>query len=362
MDPERTVAIGAAIDDAYAIPLLVALRSAAHALAVGWGLDVHVIANDVTSRSRERLVRALDGLPVTIRWYGWDLSAIRDHWPGIRSDGDLTVYHRLYLGEALPRSVRRVLFLDADLLVRGDLSKLWGRPFDGSVIQAVPDAYAPTLHAPRLARVASALDVSFGPDQDYFNAGVMLIALDEWREGGVRERAEELLWSHASGLFMRDQDALNLALAGRWKPLPATWNFHELPHWLGVWDTGDAAPSELRRTFENPDIIHFIGRKPWDPRCGHVYAEAWRSAAAEVDVRLSPLSTGRSIAYRLFTRPHARLHWHLWRRIVQGREPSELRGFSARMLRNPWTLVTYPLWSMAMWVRSVRMRRRAPIR
>lgn len=351
MSADKTVVIVASIDDAFAEPLLVTLRSAAVKISPGWRMDVYVIENKLKERSRQIIKAGLDDLPVNISWLPLDLSHVRDHWPGIESDGDLAIYARLYIGELLPDSVDRALYLDADLLIEGNLVDLWEQPFEGHIIQAVPDAYAALLHTPRLAKIKFSGAERFEADQPYFNAGVQLIDLDRWRKEKIASITESLLWQHRSEFFMREQDALNCALVGRWKPLPPTWNFHELPDLLGRWDTSSLSAGQLRSAFHNPAIVHYVGWKPWNPRCGNFNTFRWWRVADELGVERAGLPPLARFWHRFLRLPHAGLNWHIWRNIVQLRERSAWRQIGRLLLKNPWTILTYPLWLIAVQLR-----------
>ncbi len=351
MPDDKTIVVVVSIDDAFAVPLLVTLRSAAENLSPGWSMDVYVIENKLQECSRQTIRAGLDGLPVKLSWLPLDLSHIRDHWPGIKSDGDLAIYARLYIGELLPESVDRALYLDADLLIEGNLADLWQEPFEGNIIQAVPDAYAALLHAPRLAKVNVSGPARFEAGHSYFNAGVQLIDLHRWREENIAGITESLLWQYRSEFFMREQDALNCSLAGRWKPLPPTWNFHELPDLLGQWDTSNLSVDQLRGTFHNPAIVHYVGWKPWNPRCGNFNTFRWWRVADALGVEKTGLPPLARFWHRFLRLPHASLNWHVWRNIVQLREYSAWRKVARLLLTYPWTILTYPLWLAAVHLR-----------
>ncbi|MGD2146114.1 MAG: glycosyltransferase family 8 protein, partial [Anaerolineae bacterium] len=286
---DKIAVLAIAIDDAFAAPALVMLRSACRHLSPGWRIDVFVLGHRVSQASKEMLTRGLEGLPVHLHWRTPDLGNARGRLPGVHKDGDVTVYFRLLIGEQLPKSVERVIFVDVDILVEGNLVELWNLPFDGAILQAVPDAYASTLHLPRLRRLARFKGVPCDDVTRYFNAGVLVVDLRAWRAKKVQQRALDLLAEHKEDLWWRDQDALNCILAGRWRPLPPAWNLHELPHCLFLWEGGAASAAELRQAFQAPKIVHFIGHwKPWGRTCTQKYCRRWRQVAREAGVYEEP--------------------------------------------------------------------------
>lgn len=309
----RTISVVVTIDHRYVTPLLVMLRSACRGLSAGWALDVFVFGYRIDEPDRRRLESGLDGLPVRVRWRTLDLSVIRNYWPGIRQKAEETVYYRLFLGEEIPESIDRLLFLDADLLVEGDLAALWEKSFDGHVVQAVPDAYARWLHTRGLGRIEG---LEFSEDTPYFNAGVLLIDLRRWREENVGKRAVSLLWKYRERFRGRDQDALNCVLVGRWKRLPPTWNFHRLPERPDTWETGGATPDELREAFRHPAITHFVGEKPWSRKQRPLGHRRWWAEARRAGIPAVPRSPGLRLWEALVREPVTRLRWRIRRRYT----------------------------------------------
>jgi len=348
----KTIVVAAAIDDSYLEPLLVTLWSACRRLSPGWKLQVFVIGYEVSPESKQRLELGLKDRPVQFEWKTLDLSGPRSFWPGITRDGDITAYYRMFLGEALPETIERVIFLDADVLVEGDLAELWSSPFDGYTLQAVPDAYGELLHTSRLRKMG----VAYPHGARFFNAGVLLIDLCRWRERDVGRQASELLWKYGVRFYGRDQDALNCVLADDWKALPPSWNLHELPHMLFCWDTSGQSPAELRRTFSEPNIIHFVGTwKPWGNKACQGFYERWQAAAWEAGVEMKRLPLRERLRQQLIWAPHAELNRRLWRDMIQAPNPSQWFRIVVLLLKHPWMLVTYPLWQAWVWAEYSRI-------
>ena len=156
-----------------------------------------------------------------------------------------TAYFKLLIGELLPVDMHRVLYIDADIIVRGDLEELWNYYLDDSVIGAVEDSnmqFKETL--------------GLRPNEPYFNSGVLLVDLDQWRADCVGPRARDFALSHPDRITYADQCALNWILRDRWKPLPERWNLQ----------TASLARTVkgARRQAKTAQIVHFSGPcKPW---------------------------------------------------------------------------------------------------
>jgi lipopolysaccharide biosynthesis glycosyltransferase len=173
----------------------------------------------------------------------------------VRSDYISTAtFGRLLLAEALPSTLGRVLYLDCDLLVTGDLSELWRADLRGGVLGAVPEATTGVAGTPRTYEHPQ--DPSLDPADPYFNAGVLLIDLAMWRRKRVGERAIAYVRRNRPPLM--DQDALNACLVGRWLPLDRAWNV------TTFWFRSSSRQRRYRTLLARAKIVHFVGhRKPW---------------------------------------------------------------------------------------------------
>ena len=172
-------------------------------------------------------------------------------WPKV-------VYARLLLAELLPPQVERVIYLDCDMLVRRPIEDLFARPLDGQPLGAVSEALAPFIMGGRDMRDFRGI---FSPGDRYFNSGMLVVALDQWRELDMRRAVTARV--EGAGLSMLryfDQDLLNLIFRDRWTEIDWRWN------------TIDAAKAHEAL---NPAILHYTSeRKPW-----HLLAGIQRSSA-----------------------------------------------------------------------------------
>ncbi len=128
----------------------------------------------------------------------------------------IETYYRLSIPELLPE-VDKCLYLDADLVILGDITELWRMNLEGYAMAAVRDRALErsatgenTFRRLRLKR--------------YFNAGVLLINLSWWRRHDVGPRCARYLADQGAAVLMQDQDALNVILADNILSLSPCWN------------------------------------------------------------------------------------------------------------------------------------------
>jgi lipopolysaccharide biosynthesis glycosyltransferase len=116
----------------------------------------------------------------------------------------------------------------------------------------------PFIYEAYWSRTYRDLDMRF--DAKYFNAGVLVINLNYWREHTITEKTLKFLFENPKKNFSADQDALNHVLNGDFHPLHPKWN--NLAVWSAVFSNYSA--HELQEANSFPSIIHVAGPvKPW---------------------------------------------------------------------------------------------------
>lgn len=199
----------------------------------------------------------------------------------------LATWLRLLLPAIVPAA--RVIYLDADTLVRRSLTVLYRLDLAGAAVAASVDlgflrlmreaeiaGHDGRLHAGSVAycRDVVGLDITRQP---YLNAGVMVLDLEQWRARGLALRC--FAFAQTAPLIWRDQDAINHVLQGdfvrldqRWNAMPGMqWQFSDGPigHSWPWRERGSLVPdAESMATLAawacDPWIIHYVASsKPW---------------------------------------------------------------------------------------------------
>jgi lipopolysaccharide biosynthesis glycosyltransferase len=195
----------------------------------------------------------------------------------------------------------RAIYMDADMVVTEDLSALWTMQL-GTPVGAVLDAHIVWMASPSMWRPWK--EEGLEPLTPYLNTGLMLIDLDHWRAERLTERTLDYLEKYE--LPCVDQDALNLALRGKFDKLHPRYNsmpYHHLKM-LRYLDTVEC-DDVIGEAITKPSVIHyhrsFFG-KPWAFGCTHPGAALWRSLADEVQPgwrkKLDLVSSARAFAAR----------------------------------------------------------------
>lgn len=192
--------------------------------------------------------------------HGWAINARRMTWaipaaaetPRIKN----AFFFRLALPELFPDD-ERLIYLDADTIVVGDIARLAERKPHGFAVSACLDLLAPS-------RVYDHFNCAVHKQRglcDYFNSGVLLFDCRRWIE---LQPAWRQLLDRAESFLYPDQDVLNLMAHDAIGRLTDDWNVPPVAAFLaGGSSFGDTIGRysredmlELERTAK---LHHFIG-------------------------------------------------------------------------------------------------------
>lgn len=239
------------LNNAYIRPLFVMLDSL-YAHTPG-AVDLYLLYSNVSEEHRGALQaymaeRGGRFFPVFV-----DEASFRD--APVFSYFSREMYYRFLCGALLPPTEERALYLDPDILIRGDVRPLYETDFQGKSLVGVSDYGVNHLIAGKKTAIG------LPEDYDYVNSGVLLFNLNKMRAEFSVERFTQLLEENCERLSYPDQDAMNLYFQNDILRAPRIYNFN----------TGYGTPSNmllywlrLRRDTENPVIVHYMGGlKPW---------------------------------------------------------------------------------------------------
>ena len=200
-----------------------------------------------------------------------DLTQFKHYKPF--ANGSYHTYGRHYLATILKE--RTFIYLDSDMLVLDDLSKLVHLFPDDAQCAAVQDRCILTH-----ANDPYHIDEKAPPHSEsvYFNSGLLVLDPQQCREMQLLERFNELQ-SRLTNLRFTDQTFINIIFKDRWVQLPARWNAITIP----------VDPSPLVIDGEQTAILHFAAReKPW--KAAHLDSPniLWHCLARHIDLEIDP--------------------------------------------------------------------------
>lgn len=154
-------------------------------------------------------------------------------------------YFRYLIADVLPHC-KKALYLDADILVLGDLAKLWATNID--------DYFIAGSHKEYFAKEFPGYKEHIGIKEDdiYINTGVILLNLERIRRF---DKVKELFYNTEKLkdiIKIQDQDIINITFNKNIKNISSIYNYTESDR------------NEGRRNNEEIVIVHFnTHNKPW---------------------------------------------------------------------------------------------------
>lgn len=155
----------------------------------------------------------------------------------------IVTYYRLFIASLFPQ-YDKIIYLDCDLVVLGDISELYNTDIEDNILGAAPEQFVQNTREFRhYAKKALGLD----PD-GYVNAGVLIINLEQFRKNDIEKRFIDLITKYDFDLLDPDQAYLNYLCQGKIYVLPNGWNKEPVP----------------LDCEGNKNIVHYaLYKKPW---------------------------------------------------------------------------------------------------
>ena len=203
----------------------------------------------MTDNNRDKFIYIAGKYNQTVKFYNLDDKLYADKTKeilsateGIRTHLTKGVFYRLLASSVIPNEVKKIIYLDGDVVVNLDINKLWSIEIGNYVLAAMPEI----TFVKNVDRGRALVRDGLVKKENYFNSGVLLINLEKFRQNlptllmSIKYAKENP--QHA---IFPDQDILNHAFSEQTLPLPEQFNSFVLQ----------------RRALKNPSlsdrIIHY---------------------------------------------------------------------------------------------------------
>ena len=251
------------VSDLCATYIPVAIKSIAEN-SKGSPITIHVLSDFISNKKVKLLKEAVSSYTdVELEVHivdDYNLKGLKDTWSKY-------TWYRVLLPQVLTNDVHRVLYLDADTLVVGDISVLFTMSMTDKAIAGAIDI---------LSFDKKTFDrCMYDQEKRYVCAGVMLMNLDYWREHNLTDQVVAWGREYDARIQFPDQDTINHLCQDSKIVLPMRYGI------LGVFFVNEVfykRPylTELKECISSPIIIHYAGENPWKIELSnHVYQEEW---------------------------------------------------------------------------------------
>lgn len=241
---KKVIPIFFATDDNYAPFLVVCLKSLLANCSKEYDYKFYVLTTNLAQKYQDDL-KAVVGDSATIEFVS--LKNELDKLQGmfhLRDYYSKETYYRFFIPDLFPQ-YEKVLYLDCDTIILGDIAELYNTDISDYYVAAAPEEVMATIKVFG-DYVEKALGV---PVEEYFNAGILLINTKKFRKNQIAEKFVDLL-KHFTFRVTQDEDYLNVLCKGHSKILDLGWN--------------KTAYKNPAFDDKNLKIIHYkINWKPW---------------------------------------------------------------------------------------------------
>ncbi len=240
---KNTVPIFFATDNAYAPFAAVAIKSLSENASKNYLYKIHILFTDLSSDNRKK-IGTLETENIKIEFFdvkekmkksGNDFH-LRDYY-------SFATYYRFFIPEMFPQ-YKKGVYLDSDITVLGDISELYNTEIGDNLVAAVSDEIVADIDifGEYVERVIGT------PREKYFNAGILVMNLEQLRIIGIESELKKLMKVYRFPVA-QDQDYLNVLCANKVVYLDKLWNKTAYPE----------SPEDI-----TPYIAHYkMNLKPW---------------------------------------------------------------------------------------------------
>ena len=252
-------------DDNYALYAGVMIKSVIENTKTD--LDVYILDGGISKNHKEK-IKLLQTENVNIKFVNMGVH-VDKYMDLFKTNTHFTpaTYYRFLL-PLIFKDFDKVVYLDPDMIIRGDINELYNIDLKNAVIGAVRDA-----EAERKCTAESDLQKYFYNDlgikniHDYFQAGVMICDLKKMNEFDFTDKCLTKLREIGTPMWV-DQDIMNSVCQGYVKFVEPEWNycfFLELNDNYILNNLDYRIYDIMSKVKQNPKIIHYCGGpKPWN--------------------------------------------------------------------------------------------------
>lgn len=263
----QPIVIVCAADENYAMPMAVTVYSAlANLKNKKQKIELFILDGGIQQPSKRRIIKTLNSEQIDIHWVQPNEVLLKN----LTASRHLTIttYYRLLIPQIVPENFDKVIYLDSDTIVKGDLEQLWNTEIGDNYVLAVQDDNQ--LYISMSGGLRNYRELGIDPNWKYFNAGLLVINLKKWRIDNIGSKVVEFIEQNKQYVRDHDQDGLNGVLAGQWEELDPRWNQMPRIYTYSSWQESPYKEEVYDALLHDPYLIHYTTPpKPWQRGCKH---------------------------------------------------------------------------------------------
>ena len=174
----------------------------------------------------------------------------------------------------LCKDLDKVLYLDCDTLIRGNLDELFSLDLTGKYLAGVKDVWGVSKYVKRLGMKSGV----------YVNSGMLLFNCDYCRKEHFFDKVVDFAKNNAKIIEFCDQDSINKVVDEHKLVISPKYNLMDTWWRGGYYEFEGEEETEYLQAKENPIIAHLTGLKPAFKGCGNKFKDEWWEVAKKTKI------------------------------------------------------------------------------
>ena len=258
------ISIAYAPDDKYVNQTVVSMKSA---LEHNEQVEFIIMYSKLSAESMQKL-GAVGG---SLRLIKMDESQFADltlsKWVTVQA------WFRIKLPD-LCKDLDKVLYLDCDTLIRGNLDELFSLDLTDKYLAGVKDVWGVSKYVKRLGMKSGV----------YVNSGMLLFNCNYCRKEHFFDKVVDFAKNNAKIIEFCDQDSINKVVDEHKLVISPKYNLMDTWWRGGYYEFEGEEETEYLRAKENPVIVHLTGLKPAFKGCGNKFKDEWWEVAKKTNI------------------------------------------------------------------------------
>lgn len=174
----------------------------------------------------------------------------------------------------LCKDLDKILYLDCDTLVRGNLAELFSMDLTGKYLAGVKDVWGVSKYVKRLGMKSGV----------YVNSGMLLFNCDYCRKEHFFDKVVDFAKNNTKIIEFCDQDSINKVVDEHKLVISPKYNLMDTWWRGGYYEFEGEEETEYLQAKENPVIAHLTGLKPAFKGCGNKFKDEWWEVAKKTKI------------------------------------------------------------------------------
>ena len=266
--------------DSFLIPATVSIKSLIKYNDVN---SITILHSDLSQSSIEKLRSITNGTKLRFveceklifeKLSKYKLRMVRGNW---------NTYLRLFIPILVP-DYDRVLYIDSDTLIRGDISDLYDTNFNNNFFSAAIDYVAKSKYA-------NIEDEMILKNGNYYNCGILLMNNKKLIEIDFTNQVLNYLDKSDLDFRVADQSIINYFYSEKFVTADIGFNFYSGLHYKNSYATKKVFGIDYSSYLNDQNkvkIVHFIGHwfeRPWFKKHFSIYSTEYKNLVLECDIK-----------------------------------------------------------------------------